>query len=79
MPTQQTPRHLTPRQVAQRTGLTTGALTMMRKRRKGPPFIRLKGCRAILYLSTDIDAWIAEGRVETKKADTPNHHTTMED
>ncbi|MGT2462979.1 helix-turn-helix transcriptional regulator [Sinomonas atrocyanea] len=55
---------LTPAQVAEMTGLTTGSLAQLRYLGRGPAFYRL-GPRTIRYGRREVMAWIAEHRAVT--------------
>ena len=52
---------LTPAQVAEMTGLTTGALAQLRYLNRGPDFYRL-GPRTIRYARSEVQEWIRESR-----------------
>lgn len=48
---------ITPVQLAERFGMTTGALAQMRYRGSGPRFIKLGG-RQVRYRESDIQSWL---------------------
>jgi predicted DNA-binding transcriptional regulator AlpA len=52
---------LRPKSAADYIGLATSTLAKQRLRGDGPPFIRLSP-RAIGYLQSDLDAWLADKR-----------------
>lgn len=55
---------LTPAQVADMTGLTTGALAQLRYLNRGPDFYRL-GPRTIRYARSEVQEWIHQSRTST--------------
>lgn len=59
-------RLLTTKEVSDQTGLTTGHLSNLRHRGRGPEFIRLGG--AVRYRQATIDAWVTASTVSTKAA-----------
>jgi predicted DNA-binding transcriptional regulator AlpA len=60
------PVWLSPKEVAQRLpGVTVGNLSELRKKRKGPAFYKPTE-RTVLYLESEIEAWVAAHRVETR-------------
>lgn len=50
---------ITPAQLGERFGMTTGALAQMRYKGNGPKFIKLGG-RQIRYSESDIQAWLEQ-------------------
>lgn len=64
-PPKQKPVWLSPAEVVARVpGLTEQKLIGMRNSRSGPAYYK-PTLRTVLYLETEIDAWIAQSRVET--------------
>lgn len=65
-------RWLSPEQVCEKyPGLTLRALTERRKRRVKPDYFKPtgeSGGGAVLYLESEVEAWIREGRVKTREA-----------
>lgn len=60
---------LSPEEVAERApGVTPQNLAEMRKKRIGPPYYKPTP-RTVLYLDTEIDAWIEAGRVQPRGAE----------
>jgi predicted DNA-binding transcriptional regulator AlpA len=53
---------LSPKQAADRIGVSLGTLWNWRKRKVGPPFLTL--VNRIVYRRSDIDAWEERNRVE---------------
>ena len=53
---------LTEREVAQRLGLSVATLRAWRMKQRGPRFVRFG--RAVRYLSTDIDRYVQDSRVD---------------
>lgn len=63
------PVWLSPDQVCARVpGMTTVILEDLRKKRKGPTFYK-PTLRTVLYLASEIDAWVASSRVVTRDTD----------
>lgn len=58
MPDTATGAMLTPSQLAEQLGLTTGSLAQMRYLGRGPRYLKLTA-RAVRYRQTDVDAWVA--------------------
>jgi predicted DNA-binding transcriptional regulator AlpA len=56
--------YLTSREVTQQYRLSVGLLSTMRCQGIGPRFIRL-GVRKVLYLRSDIEAWLQAHAVQT--------------
>lgn len=48
---------ITPAQLGERFGMTTGALAQMRYKGNGPKFIKLGG-KQVRYAESDIQAWL---------------------
>lgn len=59
------PVWLSPAEVVTRVpGMTVANLEELRKRRQGPPYYK-PTLRTVLYLESEIDAWVAASRVTT--------------
>lgn len=57
---------LSPEQVAERVpGMTTDILNNLRKKRQGPAYYK-PSPRTVVYRQSEIDAWVAEARVQTR-------------
>lgn len=62
------PIWLSPDQVAARIpGMTTVILADLRKRRQGPAYYK-PTIRTVIYLESEIDAWVAAAKVTTAGA-----------
>lgn len=60
------PKWLSPDQVCQRVpGMTVAILEDLRKKRQGPAFYK-PSLRTVIYRESEIDAWVAESRVQTR-------------
>jgi len=63
------PVWLSPEQVCERVpGMTPGILADLRENRRGPAYYK-PSLRTVIYLESEIDAWIAETRVATRPAE----------
>lgn len=56
------PRGLRAPEVAARLGVSIRTLEDWRRKRRGPPFVRV-GPRAIVYPEADLNAWLSDRRV----------------
>lgn len=60
------PVWLSPAQVCERVpGMTVAKLTDMRENRRGPAYYK-PSLRTVVYLESEIDAWVAASRVQTR-------------
>lgn len=62
------PVRLSPEQVCERVpGMTKDILADLRESRRGPAYYK-PSLRTVIYLESEINAWIAETRVATRPA-----------
>ncbi len=56
---------MSPLEVSELLGVSTGSLAQMRYMHRGPDYIRVSG-RRIRYQRSDVDEWLRSRRIELK-------------
>jgi hypothetical protein len=53
------------------SGISAGVLGLMRHEKRGPAYVQIPGTGSIRYLKSDLDVFLASGRIDPELGPTP--------